>query len=89
MHLPAHDLPAEDVRYEVEVEVEEHPCDRPWHPGNVPGPDLTGCAGLIAGGLLAPDRRLGPAPVILHPLSAQDAVKAEFRGQIAPLIGQF
>ena len=62
----------------------------PAKPGraSLPGPDLTRRAGFVTGRRLAPDGRIGPATVMLLPLCAQDAVKAGFRGQIVPLIGQ-
>ena len=87
MYFPAHNLAAEDVNDQVEIE--EHASDRSRHPGNVPGPDLTGRASLIACGRFAPDRRLGTPPMLLLPVRTQNTVKAGFRGQIAPPIGQF
>ena len=50
-----------------QVEVEEHARDRPGH-HDVPSPNLTGSAGLIAGGWFAPHRRLGTASVMLLPI---------------------
>ena len=87
MDFPAHDFAAEDVHDQVEIE--EHPRDGPGQPCNVPGPDLAGRTRLVAGWWFAPDRRLGPAAMLLLPIAAQDAVEAGFRGQITPLIGQF
>jgi hypothetical protein len=72
MNFPPHDLAAEDVHDQVEVE--EHACDRPWHPGYIPGPNLAGRAGLLACGRFAPDWRLGPSPVMLLSICAQDAI---------------
>ena len=70
MNFLADDFPAEDVHDQVEVE--EHASNRPGHPRYVPGPDLAGSAGSIAGRRFAWDRRLGTAPVILLPICAQD-----------------
>ena len=50
---------------------------------------LAGRACLVAGGRFAPDRRLGPAPVMLLPIRAQNAVEAGLRRGISPLIRQF
>ena len=64
MHLPSDDFAAEDVH---NGRGEEHARDRPGHPCYVPSPNLTGSAGLIAGGWFAPHRRLGTASVMLRP----------------------
>ena len=82
MNFPAHDFPAEDIHYQIEVK--EHARDWTRHPGYVPCPDLAGRTGLIAGGRFAPHRRLGPAPVMLLSICAQDAVEAGLRRQIPP-----
>ena len=68
MHLPANNLAAEDV--DDQIELEEHACHRPGHPGYVPGPDLAGRTGPIAGGRFAPNWRLGPTPMMLLPMRA-------------------
>ncbi|WP_206616389.1 hypothetical protein, partial [Falsigemmobacter intermedius] len=48
MDLPTDDLAAENV--EDQIEIEEAPRDRPWHPGDMPPrPDLARAGGLIAG----------------------------------------
>jgi hypothetical protein len=76
MDLPANNLAAEDVHDQVQIK--EQARDRPRHPGNVPCPDLTGRAGLIAGGWFAPDRRLGTTSVLLQSIGAQNAVETRF-----------
>lgn len=69
MDLPADDLATEDIHDQVEVK--EHAKGRPGHPRYVPCPDIAGRAGLVTGGWFAPDRRLGPTPVMLLPICAQ------------------
>lgn len=87
MDLPADDLTAEDIHDQVEVK--EHARERPEYPGYIPGPDLVGCACLVAGGQFAPHRRLGPPLVMQLPIGAQGAVEAGLCGQIPHLVGQF
>jgi hypothetical protein len=87
MNFPSHDFPAEDI--DNQTEVEEHACDGPRHPGYIPGPDLAGPTGLLAGWVFAPDRRLGPASVMLLSICAQDAIKAGLGCKISSLISQF
>src|SRR5215213_296602 len=82
--LPAHDLAAEDI--EDQVEVEEHAPDWTGHPGDVPAPDFAGAAGTVARGRLATRRRLGPAAMVLLPFGPQDAVEAGLRGDISALV---
>ena len=85
MDLPTNNFAAEDVHDQIQIK--EHACDRPRHPGNVPSPDLTGRTGLIACGRLTLDWGLGSTPVMLQSIGAQNAVETRFRGQISPLIG--
>src|SRR3954454_11620145 len=86
VNLPGHDLSAEDV--EDQVQVEEHAPDWTGHPGDVPAPDLAGAAGAVAGRRFATHRRLGPAAMVLLLCRPQDAVEAGLGRDIAALVRQ-